>query len=96
MNITSIKEIIPQVIEKISAKKPQTPEKMQRVFQKVMEDMGERKAAIGGFKEGDLQIKVDSSARLFLLNSKKRKILEHIQEEIPDVKTISVRIGKIK
>ena len=91
-----IKEIIPQVIENISQKKPETQLKIQRIWQNTAGDKLGPHTSIAGLKDDTLYVHVDSPAYLFQMNLKKKKILEQLREEIPELKNINFKIGKVK
>ena len=92
----SIKDIIPQVIEKISHKKPQEQIEIQRVWQNIIEKKAAEHTAISGLKGGELMVSVDSSAWLFQMNAIKHKLLKSLRELEPGIQQISFKIGKVK
>ena len=47
-----------------------------------------------GFKDETLLVNVDSSAWLYQMNLKKKKILEDLQKGFPKVKKIYFKLGK--
>ena len=91
-----IKDIIPQVIESISQKKPEAQSKLQRIWQSIVGEKSGQHTVIGGFKDNALLVLVDSPAYLFQMNLKKRKFLEQLKEEFPELKEINFKIGKTK
>jgi len=91
-----INNIIPQVIQGISERKPGAEEKLKRAWERMIADKELKKTHIVGVKDGNILVYVDSPARLFHMNMKKKKILATLQEEMPEIKTISFKIGKEK
>ncbi len=91
-----IKDIIPQVIANISQKKPETQEKIQRLWYSMVGEQAKEHTAMAEFKDKRLTVHVDSPAWLFQMNVKKRKILERLKEEWPDLQNIHFKIGKVK
>lgn len=89
-----IKDVVREVIEKISSKKVEEQIQLQEIWKRVSGE-GARHTAIGGFKDGALIIHVDSSAWLFQMNIKRKTILSALQKEQPDIKKVVFKIGKI-
>lgn len=55
-----------------------------------------RHIKFNNFKEGILNLSVDSSNWLYHLNLKKKDLLNNIREEVKDLKEIRFYIGEIK
>ena len=91
-----IKDIVHQVISNISQRKPDVQNKIQRIWQSVIGEKLLKHTSIGGLQENILIIHVDSPACLFQMNLKKRKFLDQMKEEIPDLENINFKIGKVK
>ena len=91
-----IKDIITQVIAKISSGKPEIHNKIQRIWQNILDKKTMQHTAIVGLHKGQLIVHVDSPAWLFQMNIKKRKTLERLKEEIPELSHIRFKIGKVK
>ena len=91
-----IKDIVSQVIANISSGKPGVQSKIQRVWQNLCDKKTAQHTAIAGLQKGSLVINVDSPAWLFQMNLQKRKILEKLKEEIPELSHIHFKIGKVK
>jgi predicted nucleic acid-binding Zn ribbon protein len=87
-----IKKIIPQVIQNMSERKSGAEDKVQNLWQQSL-GKDARHTKIAGLRDGVLMVHVDSPARLFHLNMKKKKILKHLQEG-SDVQNIVFKIGK--
>ena len=91
----SIKDISPQVIEQLTVRKPDDQNKIQRIWQNVIGAQMAQHSALSDFSDGILTAVVDSSVRLYRMNLSKKKILEQLQDEIPDIKSIQFKIGKV-
>ena len=90
-----IKDIVHDVIKKISSKKPEEQIQLQEIWKRIVGEGGQRHAAIHGFHDGILTIHVDSSIWLFQMSMKKKKFLKEIQKTNPDIKQIIFKIGKV-
>lgn len=91
-----IKDIVKQVIGSISSGKPEVHNKLQRIWQNVLDKKAIEHTAIVGLRKGELVIHVDSPAWLFQMNLHKRKLLERIQTEYPELSVIRFKLGKVK
>ncbi len=94
--MNSIKDIIPQVFEQLTERIPETQTKIQRIWQNVMDAKMAQHSVLSDFSDGILTVVIDSSARLYQMNLNKKKILGQLQDEIPDIKNIQFKIGKVK
>ena len=92
----NIKDILKNVFGNIVQKRPQTNEKIDRVWQNVIEPHDCTHTSIIGIKDGLLSINTDTPARLYYLKLRRKKILEQLQEEIPEIQNIQFQIGKVK
>ena len=92
----SIKDIIPQVIEQLTIRKPDDQNKIQRIWQNIIDAKMAQHSMLSDFSDGILTVAVDSSVRLYQMNLNKKKILEQLQDEIPDIKNIKFKIGKVQ
>ncbi len=90
-----IKDIIPQVINHIAQKKPEVQNKIQRLWQGISNGKAAKHTSVVNLQKGTLTVHVDSPAWLFQMNLQKRKILEHLKEEIPELTQIYFKIGKV-
>ena len=94
-NMNTIKDIIPQVIEQLSLRQPDSQMKIHRIWQNIVDERMSTHSALVNFNQGILSVCVDSSSWLFQMNLNKRRILERLQEEMPEVKNIQFKIGKV-
>ena len=91
----SIRDIIPQVIENLSLKKPNSKRDIQDVWRTVAGEQAEY-CAVKDFQKGMLKVYVDSSARMFDLSTRKNDLIKNFKKEIPDLQDIIFKVGKIK
>ena len=92
-----MKDIVHKVFANIvGSSAPKKQEDISRIFDKVLKEQGLAHAKIAGLKEGTLVVNIDSPARLYQFNLKKKKILEEINRAIPDIQKIYFKIGKIQ
>lgn len=91
-----IKDIVKQVIGNMSSGKPEVHNKLQRLWQNILDKKATEHTALMGLRKGELVIHVDSPAWLFQMNLQKRKILERLQTEYPELSAIRFKLGKVK
>ena len=89
----NIKDIVHQVIGKIAERTPQPQEKIDRIWQNILEKQELKHTQLSGIKDGQLFVNVDSPAWLFQMNIRKAKIIERLKTEMPDIKSIRFKIG---
>ena len=92
----NIKDIVTQVIEKTVQKKSSAHEELETIWGKLHDKKTLEHVKIVGLKNGCLLVDVDSPARLYELNSKKRKLVENLNKRIPEIKDIYLRVGMVK
>ena len=90
-----IQDIVKKVFGDISAKTISEQNKLFKTFEKVLKNNNISGAKIAGFKNNQLFVDVDSSARLYQVTLIKNKILNEMKIELPDVEKISFKIGKV-
>jgi hypothetical protein len=91
----SIRDIIPQVIENLSGKKPNCARNIHDIWKMVAKD-GSLHSGVVDFKKGILRINVDSSAWLYQLNLQKTAFLKDLKIELPEITDIIYKVGKTK
>lgn len=91
----SIRDIIPQVIESLSLKKPVSKRNIPEAWKSVAGEQGIH-CAVQDFQKGMLRVHVDSSARMFELSTRKNELIKNLQKEIPDLIDIIFKVGKTK
>jgi len=89
-----IKNIVNDVIGKISSQKPEQQSRIQNVWKKIVDQKGQQHSSIINFQDKRLIVNIDSSIWLFQFNLKRWKILKELQKEIPECENIIFRIGK--
>lgn len=90
-----IRNIVKKVFTEISSKTVEEQKKIGETVEKVFKNNKISGAKINGFKDQHLFINVDSSARLYQVSLIKGKILKELQAELPDIKKLSFKIGKV-
>ena len=91
----NIKEVVNRVIAQMARHEPTGDESSERLLGSLLSDQEKKHIKFVGFKNGHLLFCVDSSAWLFQMNIRKNKILEKLQEDKPEIKNISFKIGKV-
>ena len=92
----SIKDIIPRVVEKmVRSRSQQAGEQgaLEQIWQDILEKQELRHTRLGGQRDGNLLIFVDSPARAYHLRMGKAKILKQIREKIPEIKDITFKVS---
>jgi len=90
----NIKNIINDVIGKIAARETKEHEKIERIFENILEEHEGKHIFLEGMKEGIVLISVDSPVWLYQMRVRKRKILERLKKEIETIKDIRFKLGK--
>lgn len=91
----SIRDIIPHVIENLALKKPNTSRNIHEVWKIVAGNQAEH-CTVRDLQKGMLRVNVDSSARMFELSTRKSDLINNLKSEIPDIKDIIFKVGKVK
>lgn len=91
----NIKDILRDVLKGIPEQAPQTHTRLERVWGQILDPGERRHTRISCFKQGRLIVDVDAPARIYALNMRKGRLLEKIQQEIPDVKNLYFKIGNV-
>lgn len=90
-----IKNLVHQVIEKISSQKPTTQVKIQDDWYKIAGEAARQHTKLGGIKEGMLIVYVDSPAWLFEMNLKRAPLLRQLQGDHAEIRKLIFKIGKV-
>lgn len=90
-----IKDIIPEVIGRLSDGNPEWQNNLARSWEATVDTKARRHTKIAGFRKGKLLINVDSPVWMFQMSFKKPEILRKLQKDFPDLSAISFRIGKV-
>lgn len=95
----SIKDIIPRVVGKmVRSRNQQAGEQgaLEQIWQDISEKQQLRHTSLGGQRDGNLLVFVDSPARAYHLRMGKAKILKQIREKIPGIKDITFKVSEQK
>jgi hypothetical protein len=90
-----IKNIIPEVIDKLAGGNPEWQNSLNRAWEAAVDNKTRKHAKLYRFHKGKLLINVDSPVWMFQLNFKKTALLRRLQAEFPELAAISFRIGKV-
>jgi predicted nucleic acid-binding Zn ribbon protein len=88
--LESIKNIVSEVIGRMSCGPGGSPADIQAAWARVSKDKASR---VADFKDGCLTITADSSMRLVRLNLNREFLLKELQKEFPTIKKISFKVG---
>ncbi len=69
---------------------------LEQVWQVILKEHELKHVALGGQRDGNVLVTVDSPARLYHLRMRKAKILKQLQEKIPEIKDIIFKVGEGK
>ena len=86
----TIKNIVSEVIGRMSSAKGGTFADIQAAWTKISKDQGSR---ITDFKDGCVTINADSSMRLIRLNLNRETLLKELQKEFPMITKINFKVG---
>ncbi len=92
----SIKDIIPQVIDKMARQRGGEQGALEQVWQDVLEKYELKHVTLVGPRDGNLLVSVDSPARAYHLRMRKAKILKQLREKIPEIKDITFKVSEHK
>ncbi len=90
-----IKDIIKNVVGKLSTQAPQKQQEILDAWERVTNNLERKHTKITRFQNKILTVHVDAPAFLYQINLKKKKILKRLQEENINVEKVYFRIGKI-
>ena len=86
----TIKNIVTDIIGKMSSGNGGTFADIQAVWMKISKDQGSR---VSDFKDGCVTISADSSLRLVKLNLNMESLLKELRQEFPSIIKISFKVG---
>ena len=95
-SVDNIKNILNTVIGNIANRNPDIHNKIERIWENLLNEKELRHTKILGIKEEGLLVCVDSPAWLYQMRIRQTKILKQLKEEVPNIKYIRFRMGKIK
>ena len=91
-----VKDIIKDVIGKISTQPQQQQQEIIEAWQRVITKYESQHSCIAKVKDKALTVHVDAPVLLHQLNLKKKKILDQLQEAHINIEHIYFRIGKVR
>jgi len=89
----SIKDVIKDVIGKISQKNSNFTNNIEEIFKGTIKENEGKHCSVSGYKDGILIIVVESTTWLYEIKKKQHTILKKLKEKIPDIESIKFRIG---
>ena len=93
--VEDIRNIVQKVIGSMSTRVQDEQQAIFDAWPRIVNNKEASHTKLEGFKEETLLVNVDSSAWLYQMNLKKKKILEDLQKDFPKVKKIYFKLGKI-
>ncbi len=90
----SIKDIIPQVVERMVRQRAGEQGALEQAWQDALEGQDLKHVKLIGPRDGNLLVSVDSPARAYHLRLRKTKILKQLQKKIPEIKDITFKVGE--
>lgn len=91
----NIEDIIKNVIGDMASRKMEEHDKIHRLWMNVLSETELKHTKLLGVKDGRLAVIVDSPAWLYQMNTRKRKILQLLKEEVETIESIYFKVGKI-
>ena len=88
----SIKNIVSEVIGRMSSGNGGTFQDIQTAWARISKDQGSR---VANFKDGCVTISADSSLCLVRLNLNREVLLKELQKDFPSITKISFKVGSI-
>ncbi|HBR15911.1 MAG TPA: hypothetical protein DD723_10320 [Candidatus Omnitrophica bacterium] len=92
----NIKNIVQQVILNIVGHKKTVDEKLEKNWYNLLEKHEQKHVKFVGQRNGIVSVFVDSPARLYVMQVKKNKLLQRLQEENPGITEIQFKIGNVQ
>lgn len=92
----NMKDIVSSVIGKLSQRQAFDHDKLQSIWDNLLNNLEMKHTQLMGLSEGELTIHVDSPAWLYQMKIKKATLLKRLKQEDFDVKNIVFKIGKVR
>ena len=92
----NIKDIVKKVVGDLVLQKPKEQALIQDRWGRIVDKKALGHTRLAGFKDGVLSVYVDSPVWLYEMNLKKTKIKEQLKQDVPELKDVYFRVGKIK
>lgn len=91
----NIEDIVKNVIGNMASRKMEEHNKVHRLWVNVLSETELKHTKLLGIKDGKIAAVVDSPAWLYQMNTRKRKILQILKEELSTIESIYFKVGKI-
>ena len=91
----NIEDIIKNVIGNMASRKMEEHDKIHRLWVNVLSETELKHTKLLGVKDGRVSANVDSPAWLYQMNTRKRKILQSLKDELSTIESIYFKVGKI-
>ncbi len=92
----NIKDIVNTVIGNMASQNPDEHNKAERIWENLLNEKELRHTKVIGIKEDTLFVCVDSPAWMYQMRIRQMSILKQLKEDVPGVKRIRFKMGKIK
>ena len=92
----NIKDIVYQVIKNAETRKEYASGDLEKTWEQLLEKKELEHTKILGVKEDRLWVEVDSPAWLYQMNLRRGRILKGLSKEIPQIKSLYFRVGKVR
>lgn len=92
----NIKDIVNTVIGNMASQNPDEHNKAERIWENLLNEKELRHTKVIGIKEDTLFVCVDSPAWMYQMRIRQMSILKQFKEDVPGVKRIRFKMGKIK
>jgi hypothetical protein len=90
----NMRDIVGRVFKNLGKNQSSSTEKIERVWNGVLKPIELQHTKIIGMRDGKILVNVDAPAWLYQMKLRKKKILESLQEELPDISEIYFQTGK--
>lgn len=91
----NIEDIVKNVIGDMASRKMEEHDKVHRLWLNILSEAELKHTKLLGLKDGRIAAMVDSPAWLYQMNTRKRKILQLLKEELSTIESIYFKVGKI-
>ena len=91
----NIEDIVKNVIGNMASQKIEEHDKVHRLWLNILSETELKHTKLLGVKDGKVAVIIDSPAWLYQMNTRKRKILQLLKEELSSIESIYFKVGKI-
>ena len=92
----NIKNILEGVIKDLSKSAPKTIETAEKFWFNLLEEKERKHTFFLGEKNNNIFINVDSPTWFYHMRTRKNTLLQKIQAELPHIKNLIFKVGKVK